>query len=105
MSALRAIAHPYVVRGRGAGGARAVIRGTHTPVRIVVGYYKLGYSADEILAGLPHLTPAQVYDCLSYYFDNQQQIEAELAASQDIESMLTSFGLKMDEGGRISRGV
>jgi len=30
----------------------------------------MGLSVEEILEGLPHLTPAQVYEALSYYHDH-----------------------------------
>jgi uncharacterized protein (DUF433 family) len=103
MSTMRVRSHPYVVQERGASGIRPVIRGTHTPVRIIVGYYKLGYSVDDILNGLPHLTPAQVYDALSYYHDHQQEIEQDLAASQDISALLRKYDLTMDDQGRIGR--
>jgi hypothetical protein len=71
-------------------------------VRIIVGYYKLGYSAEDILRGLPQLTPAQVFDALSYYHDHQQEIEQELSASQDVVGLLQTYGLTMDSVGRIS---
>jgi uncharacterized protein (DUF433 family) len=103
MSALQEVVHPYIAQERGAGGTRTVIRGTHTPIRTVVGYFKLGYSVEDILEGLPHLTPAQVYDTLSYYYDHQHEVEDELAASQDIKALLEQRNLTVDQYGRISK--
>ena len=72
--------HPHILRQ---ASKQAVIR----PVRTIVGYYKLGYSIEEILDGLPHLTPAQVYDALSYYHDHQAETESDIATSEDMEEM------------------
>jgi hypothetical protein len=38
---------------------------------------------DEILQHYRHLTPAQVHDALSYYFDHQAEIEEEIRLDQD----------------------
>jgi hypothetical protein len=54
---------------------------------------------DDILAGLPHLTPAQVFDALSYYHDHQAEIEADIAAAEP-EALLARYGLRMESDGR-----
>ncbi len=92
--------HPYITRTPNVCGGRPVVRGTRTPVQTIVGYYKLGMTTDEILAGLPHLTAAQVFDALSYYHDHQAEIEADIAASEP-EVLLTRYGLQMDPDGHI----
>jgi uncharacterized protein (DUF433 family) len=89
--------HPYVVRE---GHGRPSVRGTRILVQTIAGYYKLGYTIEEILAGLPNLTPAQVYDALSYYHDHQAEIEADLASNENIHSLLSQYGLKLDARGR-----
>ena len=38
-----------------------------------------GWSADEIVRQHPHLTPAEVYGALTYYFDHPSEIDAELS--------------------------
>jgi hypothetical protein len=44
-----------------------------------VGYTQAGYTVQEIAADiLPHLTPAQIYDALSYYEDHRVQIDEAL---------------------------
>jgi len=98
MSNVALTEHPYVVNE---GARRPVVRGTRILVQTIVGYYKLGYSVEEILAGLPHLTPAQVYDALSYYHDHQAEIEADIAASEDIKGALSQYGLRLDARGRV----
>ena len=49
---------------------------------VIVGDTQAGYSPQEIADDmLPHLTPAQIYDALSYYEDHRPQIEAILQAN------------------------
>jgi uncharacterized protein (DUF433 family) len=90
--------HPYVVREE---RKRPSVRGTRILVQTIVGYYKLGYTIEEILSGLPNLTPAQVYDALSYYHDHQAEIESDLANNDDIQGLLRQYGLEMDVRGRV----
>ena len=73
---------------------------TRIPVQTIVGYYKLGMSVEEILAGLPHLTAAQVFDALSYYHDHQAEIEADISAAEP-EVLLARYGLWMKPDGRV----
>jgi uncharacterized protein (DUF433 family) len=73
------VAHPHVERRSGAQGGRAIIKGTRVLVSSIVQNYRRGLSVDEILREFPHLTPAQVYDALSYYYDNQTQVDHEIA--------------------------
>lgn len=51
-----------------------IIKGTRTPVRAIVEMWRMGNSPEEIVQGLPHLTLAQIFDALSYYSDNQKEI-------------------------------
>jgi uncharacterized protein (DUF433 family) len=51
-----------------------IIAGTRTTVRAIVGLWRLGISPEEIPTHLPHLTLAQVFDALSFYLDNQAEI-------------------------------
>jgi uncharacterized protein (DUF433 family) len=63
-------------------GGRPRVVGTGVTVRRIVGWYKLGLSAEEIMAEIPHLTFAQVYAALTYYHANQEAIEADIAAEE-----------------------
>jgi len=58
---------------------KAVVKGTRVPVASIVNHYRSGMSIEEILEGYPSLTPAQLFDALSYYFDNKDEIDRELA--------------------------
>ncbi len=75
--------HPHIELLAGRGGPRAVIRGTRVGVEVIVGYTQAGYTPEALVANiLPHLTPAQVYDALSYAYDHP-----ELLAARDEHSV------------------
>ncbi len=70
-----AVGYRYITSVPGVQGGEPCIRGTRTPVRSIVGHWRLGNSPEEIVVALPHLTLAQVYEAMSYYYDNQTEIE------------------------------
>ena len=68
------IASRYVTRKPEILSGEPIIIGTKTTVREIVGLWRLGTSPEEIPMHLPHLTLAQVFDALSFYQDNQPEI-------------------------------
>jgi uncharacterized protein (DUF433 family) len=84
--------HPYVTRKEGIQGGQPVITGTRTPVRSIVFYHKLGEVPEEIAEKLPHLTLAQIYDALSYYYDHREEIDRDIEANTE-EAVKREFGL------------
>ena len=74
------IAHPYIECRPGVQGGRPVIKGTRFPVSSIVQNHRRGLSVDEMLREFPHLSPAQVYDALSFYYDHREQIDRQIAA-------------------------
>ena len=77
--------YPYITWDPGIAGGRPVIEGTRITVHCIAGYYQLGMSIDEILESLRHLTPSQVHSALAYYFDHQDEINADLEEAGNIE--------------------
>lgn len=71
--------HLYIEKDPAKYEGKAVIKGTRIPVASIVNHYRSGMSIEEIIEGYPSLTPAQLFDALSYYFDNKDQIDRELA--------------------------
>ncbi len=63
-------------------GGRPRIAGTGVTVRRIVGWYKLGFTPEEIIREIPHLTLAQVHAALAYYHANRAEIEADIAAEE-----------------------
>jgi len=84
----------------GIQGGRPIVTGTRTPIAIIVGYYKQGLSVEEILEGLPHLTPAQIYEALSYYHDHVEEIERDSEA-RGVKQLLQQNNLDVTPDGRI----
>jgi uncharacterized protein (DUF433 family) len=78
------ILHPHVALDNGVCGGSPIISGTRFPVRSVVFYaLRLGFTPEEIVGRFPHLSLAQVHDALAYYYDNRQEVEADIAANRE----------------------
>jgi len=82
MSTATATDSPYITHSPDVCGGQPVLAGTRTPVKSIVGYYKMGMSVEEILEGLPHLSPSRVFAALSYYHDHQAGIKQNIADSR-----------------------
>ncbi|CAG0947593.1 hypothetical protein ANRL1_04313 [Anaerolineae bacterium] len=74
--------HRHIVKRRAARRVIAEIKGTGIDVWAVVGYHRLGKSAEDIQTIFPHLSLAQIYDALSYYYDHPAEIDAILARQE-----------------------
>ena len=73
------IAHPYIVSRADYCGGSPVIKGTKFLVRSVVNYVlRQGISPEELVGEFSHLTLAQVYDALSYYYDHKEAVDQDL---------------------------
>ncbi len=71
--------HPYIAADKDYCGGSPVIAGTKFPVRSVVNYVlRQGITPEELVKEFSHLTLAQVYDALSYYYDHKKEIDREL---------------------------
>ncbi len=100
MKMVTATGYRYIVHVPGVVGEQPIIRGTRTPVRTIVGYYKQGLTVEEMLEGLPHLTPAQIYEALSYYHDHLDEVEREIEENR-VERLIEHYGLTITENGRL----
>ena len=83
LAAKKSKMHPYVSAKKGICGGRGVIEGTRIPVWSIIKWYKLGMSFEEIVREFPQLTPAQIHDAFSYYYDNQEEIETDIMDNED----------------------
>ncbi len=90
--------HPHIVQVNGVCGGRPIIRGTRISVRHVAQLYKAGDTIEDILQAHTHLSPASVYDAISYYLDHQQEIEQEIVENR-LESLKTKYDFEVDEQG------
>lgn len=78
------VRHPHIVSRKGYCGGSPVIAGTKFPVRSVVRYVlREGMTPEELVADFPHLSLAQVYDALSYYYDHQKEVDRDLTENAE----------------------
>ncbi len=66
------VEYRYITRKEKSG--EPIIKGTRTSVRTIVETWRRGVPPEEIPVVLPHLTLAEVFEALSYYSDNQTEI-------------------------------
>jgi uncharacterized protein (DUF433 family) len=81
-TAKASVSYPHVTKTSGVCGAKACIDGTRIRVNNVVFLHKDGADDERILEAYPDLTPAQIHAALAYYYDNREEIDAELAADK-----------------------
>lgn len=80
--------HYYIVQNDAILGGEPIIKGTRISVRDIVENWRLGLSPEEIVIHFPHLTLAQVFDALSYYSDNQNEINAYIEQNKISENLI-----------------
>ena len=67
-------AHPYIVRDSAIYGGEPIVEGTRTGVRHIILLFQAGKDPEEI-ASIHRLSLAQVYDAISYFYDNETEID------------------------------
>ncbi len=72
--AIERTAHPYIVRDSTLYGGEPIVEGTRTGVRHIILMFESGQDP-EVIAVNQRLTLAQVYDAISYYYDNEEEIK------------------------------
>ena len=83
-----AVQNRYITSDEKILSGEPIIKGTRTPVRAIVEMWRTGNSPEEIVQGLPHLTLAQVFDALSFYSDNQEEINSYIEKNRIPENLL-----------------
>lgn len=82
-----ATTYEYIARREEVLGGEPIIEGTRTPVRAIVEEWRRGTPPEEIPAGMPHLTQAQVFAALAYYSDHQEEINSLIEENRIREEM------------------
>jgi uncharacterized protein (DUF433 family) len=80
MATAAKVVYPHIVKEPGYCGGKAAIDNTRVRVNNVAWLEKRGLTPQQVLEHYPDLTLAQVHAALAYYYDNRDEIEAELAA-------------------------
>ncbi len=65
--------HPYIVHDSTIYNGEPIVEGTRTGVRHVILLFQAGKDP-EVIANGQRLTLAQVYDAISYYYDNETEV-------------------------------
>lgn len=78
--------HVEITPGTCSGQPR--VAGTRIRVSNIVLWTEQGQSPDEIVAGYPHLTLADVHAALAFYFDNREEMDKAIA---DDEAFVASL--------------
>ncbi len=83
-----AVAYRYITSNEKILSGEPIIKGTRTPVRSIVEKWRLGYTPEEMVRGLPHLTLAQIFEAMSYYYDNQAEIDDYIERNRIPDEMI-----------------
>jgi uncharacterized protein (DUF433 family) len=76
--------HPYVTHDRGICGGSPIVAGRRIPVWQIAVLLRQGAAAEDIAAEYAgRLTPAAIYDAISYYYDHAEEIEADVRRNTD----------------------
>ena len=77
--------HPHVARYPGVQGGKPVIVGSRLDIATLAAYHtRHSYTVDQLLEAYPHITPAQMYDAISYYYDHQQEIDELIRRNDEV---------------------
>ncbi|GFP32325.1 hypothetical protein HKBW3S42_00631 [Candidatus Hakubella thermalkaliphila] len=89
MKVLHKTKHPYIVKVEGVCGGKPVVSGTRIPVWIIAGWLKQGYAPEQIKNEIyPTLSLAEIYHALSFYYENQEEIEQDIRYNNPSEEEL-----------------
>ncbi|MBX3296259.1 MAG: DUF433 domain-containing protein [Acidobacteria bacterium] len=70
------VQYRYIESKPGVVGGEPVISGTRVSVRAIVQAWRRGVAPEEMPEHYPNITLAQVFEALSYYSDNQEEINS-----------------------------
>jgi uncharacterized protein (DUF433 family) len=79
--------HRHIAIDKGVCGGSPIIKGTRISVANIAGFYLMGFGPEEIQRELPHLTLAQIYGALAYFFDHRDDMNRRL--QEDLEETVS----------------
>jgi uncharacterized protein (DUF433 family) len=74
--------HLYIVRHRSILGGEPIVAGSRISVSAIVTYWKQEYKISQILDIFPHLSLEQILDALSFYLENQDEIDELISLNE-----------------------
>lgn len=78
-TARASVSYPHVAKTPGVCGGRARIEGTRIRVYNIAFMHNNGDTDTKIREAYPDLSGAQIHAAIAYYYDNREEIDAELA--------------------------
>jgi len=76
--------HPYIIHLVDVQGGEPIVRDKGVTVRTIVAFWRQALSPEQIVEEYGGtLTPAEVYDAISYYYDHTAEIENHLARHRE----------------------
>ncbi len=72
----------HVTKQPGVRGGRACIDDTRIAVVDIAAILRQGTPPEQIILSYPSLNLAQVYAAISYYYENRNEVEAEIAEDE-----------------------
>ncbi len=76
----------YITKTPGVCGGKACIAAHRIRVMDIVVWHEMrGCSADEIVDMFPGITLAEVHAALAHFFDNRDEVEADLRRDQELD--------------------
>jgi uncharacterized protein (DUF433 family) len=93
--------HPHVIKGGGLGG-QPRIDDQRISVLQIFALHLAGETTEDIRAGYPSVTPAQVHDAISYAYDHPDEMDY-WTESMKLRSLLRDFDMAYVEGRLVPR--
>ncbi len=80
------VVHPHIMSQPDLCGGSPCVKGTRITVRTIVVYVlHHGLAPEDLLSYYPHLSLATIYDSLAYYYDNREELDADMAANDTLD--------------------
>jgi len=79
------IEHPHITKKNTTD--EPVIKGTNVSVRAIAELWLAGAQPDEIKLHIPQISLAQIFDALSYYHDQKNDIDSYIEKNKIPENM------------------
>jgi len=86
MATAAKVVYSHITKHPGVRGGRACIDDTRISVVDVVALLKEGLVDQQIVERYPSLNLAQVHAAISYYYENREEMEADLAEDDNAEA-------------------
>jgi uncharacterized protein (DUF433 family) len=86
MATASKVVYSHITKQPGVRGGKACIDDTRISVADVVALLKQGFDDQEIVKRYPSLNLAQAHAAISYYYENREELEANLAEDDTAEA-------------------